>query len=76
VYDAFAPGMYHDLVLRKPELVVQAVQIVLGRSATKNVKGTRQMVRLPAYEVIRSTSDNIRKSDERVVRLASVLLEI
>ena len=78
MYGAYAPGIYHDLVLRKPELVAQAVQVVLRcpETSTTNVVGTRQMVTLPKYEATRSTAVNSGRGDEREARFATVLLRI
>lgn len=78
VYGAYAPGMYHDLVIRKPELVVQAVRVVLDgpKDSMTDVKGTNQMATLPAYEIKRTTAVDFRINDAREARLAKVLLHI
>jgi hypothetical protein len=56
VDSAYAPGMYHDLVLRKSELVAQAVQTEMSWSETKaGNRHRREIVTFPRCERTRCT---------------------
>lgn len=69
--------MYHDLVIRKPELVAQAVQVVIGLFETGQRSGEmRQAVPLPRYETTTGTAADGKTRSEKENRFAQVLLHL